>query len=211
MQAGIEDVLPLTVIWVKEETFDVVVAVTDGVGSGQQTPGDATTNGNTFVRVYQYLASGVTPDDPPAQWGNGAFNTSFGDWSDEPGVAANAAQVLWVANGGTSLDGDGYRQNRGWQKYATLTEQYAVNVQDSDTYTLDLTQAGIRYVRSLLPTGWGAWQLIEDGTGGWVPVIGWTAGHSNNALSVNEFPITNVDATYFNEMRVWVRGFWWVR
>ena len=203
---AVEDALPLTVTWVVEETFDVVTGIISGA-AGQGTPGSAITNGNTFLRLYRWLGSGITPDDPLDEFENGVFRTSFGDWNDTPGLASNSAQVLWVANGGTSLDADGYRQNRAWQIYATLTEQYARIVQDSSTYTLDITTAGVRFVRSLLPTGWGAWKPLEDGTGGWTEVMPWAAAHSTNALNVNEEPFTPVDCTFFNQVRFSIRTF----
>ena len=203
-----EDAIPLTVVWVVRKAIDVVTGIV-GVEAGQESPGDATTNGNTFLRLYQWEASGTTPADPPDQWENGAFRTSFGDWNDEPGLASNSAQVLWVSNGGTSLDDDGFRQNRAWQKYASLTEQYAKTVQDSSTYTLDATTAGVRFVRSLLPTGWGVWKLIEDGTGGWITLVEDKSSYSSGlAATVQQYNIDDdLDAEYFRELEIEVYAF----
>ena len=180
-----------------------------GGAGGQAAPSEnANNNGSTFLRLYQAEAAGVTPGDPVDPWSLAdGFVEDFGDWVEDPPVLASG-EVLWVANGGTSLDSNGARQNRAWQVYATLTEQYAVTIQDTTTYTLDRNTAGLRFVRSMLPAGWGAWKRLEDGTDGWVDVITDEYAYAPNLASSFQHSIAGgFDAEYFREIEIEARSF----
>ena len=153
-------------IWVTKE----LGAGTSGA-SGQESEANAN-NGNTFVRLYRKVqADGGVPADPGPAYTGGEYVAlgAFGLWKADP-PTLSGTQVLWVANGGTTLDTGGNVQNRAWQKYITLTEQYAEHFQDSDTYSLTLT-ADSRFVRSFTTNGPGAWKRIAGGTDGWVDIV----------------------------------------
>ena len=107
-----------------------------------------------------------------------------------------------MANGGTVLDSGGNVQNRDWQIYVSLVEQYAEHFQDSDTYSLTLT-ADSRFVRSFTTNGPGAWKRIEDGTDGWVDLVTNVKAHHSSRTTVVRHGITGgFDATYFNEIEL---------
>ena len=116
--------------------------------------------------------------------------------------------MLWVANGGTVLDTAGAVQNRAWQKYVSLIEQYAELIQDSDTYSLTAYDDS-RFVRSFTSGGWGAWKRIADGTNGWIELVSNVAAHDRvSATNVLTHEIEgNFDARYFEEIEIEVESF----
>ena len=178
-------------------------------GGGQASEGGAAGGaGGALLRLYQAEAAGTTPGDPPDPWSSAdGFETDFGDWTTDP-PALGSDEVLWVANGGTLLDDNGDRQNRAWQVYITLAEQYSVSIQDLNSYTLDSTADGIRFVRSILTTGPGVWDRIEDGTDGWIVVVDDEEAYANALLptQVNEI-VGGFDAEWFREIEVEVYTF----
>ena len=116
--------------------------------------------------------------------------------------------MLWVANGGTSIDSGGNVQNHAWQKYPSLIEQYAVLIQDSDTYSLALDDDS-RFVRSFTTGGWGAWKRLADGTNGWVELVSNVAAHdrvSETNVITHEIE-GNFDASHFEEIEIEVESF----
>ena len=175
-----------------------------------QDEGSNAPNGLVRERVYQGVNAGVgLPLDPPDIWDavNGEFNDDFSPWSRTlPTLGIN--HVLAVADGFSVVDSNNTRQNGDWSKYFSLSEQYCSVIQDNNTYTLDSTVAGLRFVRSLLPNGWGAWKPLENGTDGWVEIfseLGTFAASRTNILG-NTF--TPIDCTFFNEMEIefWTYG-----
>ena len=178
--------------------------------SGQESEAD-TNNGNTFIRLYRKVqADGGIPADPGPAYTGGEYValTAFGLWKPDP-PALSSTQVLWVANGGTSLDSDGNVQNRAWQVYVALVEQYAEIIQDNDTYSLTLTDDS-RFVRSFTTTGPGAWSRIAGGTDGWIDLVTTVAAHNQhslNGLLTYTLPGRGFDATYFEEIEIEVAAY----
>ena len=135
--------------WISKVQPPLIVAA-----EGQQSEG-ASNNGSTFVRVYRAQSASTTPADPPDPYSGGEYEESFSPWTtDPPTLGSN--EVLWVANGGTVLDSSNSVQNRAWQKYPTLTEQYSRHPAENNTYTLDPDEDGRPWVRSLSADRMGA-------------------------------------------------------
>ena len=165
-------------IWVTKE----LGAAATGA-SGQESEANAN-NGNTFVRLYRKVqADGGVPADPGPAYTGGEYValTAFGLWKADP-PTLSGTQVLWVSNGGTVLDSANNVQNRAWQKYPSLVEQYAELIQDSDTYSLTQYDDS-RYVRSFTTGGWGAWKRIADGTDGWIELVSNVAAHDRVSIT----------------------------
>ena len=191
-------------IWVTKE----LGTGTSGA-SGQESEANAN-NGNTFVRLYRKVeADGGIPADPGPAYTGGEYValTAFGLWEVDP-PTLTGSQVLWVANGGTVLDTGGNVQNRAWQKYVSLIEQYAELIQDSDTYSLTAYDDS-RFVRSFTSGGWGAWKRIADGTNGWIELVSNVAAHdrvSETNVITHEIE-GNFDAAHFEEIEIEVESF----
>ena len=184
-------------IWVTKELGAAAAGA-----SGQESEANAN-NGNTFVRLYRKAQADAQPAEPGPAYTGGEYValTAFGLWKVDP-PALSGTQVLWVANGGTVLDSGGNVQNRDWQIYVSLVEQYAEHFQDSDTYSLTLT-ADSRFVRSFTTNGPGAWKRIEDGTNGWVDLVTNVKAHNSNRYTVVRHGITGgFDATFFTEIEL---------
>ena len=184
-----------------------------GGSGGQQSPqaaGANAPNGLVRERVYQAVSSGVgLPLDPPAIWNttDAEFEDDFSPWSrTQPTLGAN--EILAVADGFSILDDQDVRQNGSWSKFFSLTEQYCSIIQDNSTYTLDSTVAGLRFVRSLLANGWGAWKPIENGNDGWVEIFSGIPAYSANFNNIDGDLITPIDCTYFTEIEFdfWTHG-----
>ena len=182
-------------------------------GAGQQSPqsqGSNAPNGLVRERVYQAISSGAgLPLDPPDIWNTttAEFEDDFSPWSrTQPTLTGT--QILVVADGFSILDDQDVRQNGAWSKYFSLTEQYCSIIQDNSTYTLDSTVAGLRFVRSLLSTGWGAWKPLEDANDGWVEILSQFGTHSSNANNIDGSFITPIDCTFFSEIEFdfWTHG-----
>ena len=156
--------------WISKVQPPLIVAA-----EGQQSEG-ASNNGSTFVRVYRAQSASTTPADPPDPYSGGEYVESFSPWTTDP-PTLGSGEVLWVANGGTVLDSSNSVQNRAWQKYPTLTEQYSRHPAENNTYTLDPDEAGRPWVRSLLPSGWGPWSRRDGGGSGWIDLLTDVAAH----------------------------------
>ena len=172
-----------------------------GGAAGQMAEGSNAPNGLVRERVYRAVAGGTSlPADPPDIWNatDAEFEDDFSPYSrDMPTLGGS--QKLVVANGYSSLDDQQVRQNGDWSKAFSLTEQFCVAIADNNSYTLDSTVDGLRYVRSLLPDGWGAWKPIEDGTDGWVEILDYQPLYSSfDSLGHTISP--SVDCTYFQEI-----------
>ena len=181
-------------IWVTKEL---------GTGTSAQSSEAAANNGNSFIRLYRKAQADAQPAEPGPAYTGGEYValTAFGLWKVDP-PTLSGTQVLWVANGGTVLDSGGNVQNRDWQIYVSLVEQYAEHFQDSDTYSLTLTEDS-RFVRSFTTNGPGAWKRIEDGTDGWVDLVTDVAAHHSNRYTVVRHGITGgFDATFFTEIEL---------
>ena len=190
-------------IWVSKVQPPLIV-----VAEGQQSEG-ASNNGSTFVRVYRAQSASTTPADPPDPYSGGEYEESFSPWTtDPPTLGSN--EVLWVANGGTVLDSSNSVQNRAWQKYPTLTEQYSRHPAENNTYTLDPDEAGRPWVRSLLPTGWGPWSRRDGGGSGWIDLLTDVAAHHATdrlAVLTHTLPGTGFDADYLQEIEIEAEAF----
>ena len=184
-----------------------IVRLSGGGGgtSGQASPqaaGANAPNGLHREKVYQAIASGLgLPLDPPAIWNTttAEFEDDFSPWSRTP-PTLTANQILAVADGFSILDDQDVRQNGAWAKFFSLTEQYCSIIQDNSTYTLDGTVAGLRFSRSLLANGWGAWGPLENGNDGWVEIFSDINAYSGNASNIDGNLITPIDCTYFDEI-----------
>ena len=176
--------------------------------AGQQSEG-ASNNGSTFVRVYRAQSPSTTPADPPDAYSGGEYETSFSPWTtDPPTLGSN--EVLWVANGGTVLDSSNAVQNRAWQTYPTLTEQYSRHPAENNTYTLDPDEDGRPWVRSLLPTGWGPWSRRDGGGSGWIDLLTDVAAHhATDRLAVLTHTLAGngFDADYLQEIEIEAEAF----
>ena len=107
------------------------------------------------------------------------------------------------------LDSGGNVQNRAWQIYAALVEQYAEIIQDNDTYSLALT-ADSRFVRSFTNGGWGAWKRIAGGTDGWIDLVTDVEAHNQHSLTgllTYALPGRGFDAQYFEEIEIEVASY----
>ena len=176
-----------------------------GTGTpGQQSPGANAPNGLVREHLYRAVANSVgigSVADPPDIWNatTEEFETDFSPWSrDVPTLTAT--QVLAVADGYSALDDTDVRQNSAWSKHFSLTEQYCVAIEDNSTYTLDSTVDHLRFVRSLLPTGWGVWQPIEDGSDGWITILSDYRTTIADPDSYHQISVVDYDAQYLREI-----------
>ena len=158
----ITDGMPLLVAYDGEAGDFYIVHAPDATLTGQAEESSGVGVRNNLTLLYQWVTDDTTPADPDDVWdtANGEERIDFGDWDNEPATEpTTGTPVLWKARGGWSLNSSGSIVNRGWEIFATLDEQYAVHFEDSSTYTADLELTS-RFVRSILPKGWGAWTAL---------------------------------------------------
>ena len=181
--------------------------------AGEQS-GVTSANGTVTEKLYRAVNDDVgigSVSDPPNIWDSTEeeFNNDFSPWSRTV-PTVGSSQVLAVANGASVLDEDSVRQNIAWQKFFSLTEQYAVDIQDSSTWTFDDTADDLRFSRSLLADGWSAWRRLADGQGGWIDLItredNWVANVSSGAITHN-LPGAGFDARWFFEIEFEIEVF----
>ena len=186
----------------------------DGVGGsgGQQAEGSGggADTGLRRERLYQAIDSALgLPLDPTNIWdvGEGEFETNFSPWNRVAPVLTSD-EILAVADGFSILDAEGVRQNGIWSKFFSSNEQYCSIIQDNDTYTLDSTVSGLRFVRSLLASGWGPWKPLENATDGWVEIVSAANIHAQDVDSTILRDIPNVDCQWFREIEIeyWPEG-----
>ena len=185
------------------------IANVGGLGTAAiigQASGTGSTSGNRNVRLYQYESAGTTPADPDDSYDttSAEYTTDFGDWEEDPDDLTGSG-VLWVANGGTSLNANNVIVNRAWQLHVTIAEQYTPDFRDSSLYT-DAAESDSQYVRSLLSNGsWGAWTSLADVVDdGWIDIISNQPAHVpiSNGTRIFTLPGNGIDITYFEEIEV---------